>query len=124
MFLSNQEKQLEEKEHAVEECQVKMKESSSEEQRLNSMIKSRDEDLVTIRTEIQRKQDTLRAEIKSKQASLKEVDEAQTLEMSRLQEELKQARKNEQLALLKQHHQVYELNVCTVSSIYVLLNSV
>lgn len=107
--MSNQEKQLKEKERAVEECQVKLKESTSEEQRLNSMIRSRDEDLVTIRTELQREQDTLRDEIKIKEAFLKETKEAQTLEMSRLQEELKQAQKSEQLALLKQHHQVYEL---------------
>lgn len=85
------------------------------------MIKSRDEDLVTIGTEIQRKQDTLRAEIKCKEAILKEAEEAHSLEISRLQEELKQAQKSEQLAQLKQHHQVYELYI---SSYHVLLNSI
>ncbi|KAK3894797.1 hypothetical protein Pcinc_001455 [Petrolisthes cinctipes] len=101
-----QEKQLEEKEHAVEVCQDKMKESVNEKQQLSSLIKSSDEDLATLRTEMQREQDDLRAEVISKEATLKESVETHTLVISKMQEELKQAQRSEEIAQLKQQHQV------------------
>ncbi|KAK4306568.1 hypothetical protein Pmani_021618 [Petrolisthes manimaculis] len=101
-----QEKQLEEKKHAVEVCQDKMKESVNENQQLSSLIKSSDEDLATLRAEMQREQDDLRAEVISKEATLKESVEMHTLMISKLQEELKQAQRSEEIAQLNQQHQV------------------